>query len=151
MNQRRSEGIGTSGPTNLPGAAALVHNCLRILMIPDPTRPRRGAVRCYLAPALRIVFSGGRAMQGAAQCTAFNAACRVKKRMQRSERVAGGSPDEAVVYSLGTRQGDWLDGTSVEGNRCVDRYLVCYPLIPQRGVWNVSAEWLLVRAGLLAG
>ena len=58
------------------------------------------------------------------------------------------SRDEAVVYSLGTLYGEWPDGTPFEGNRFVDRYVVRRGLITQMDVWNDSAEWLLVRAGL---
>jgi glycyl-tRNA synthetase (class II) len=58
------------------------------------------------------------------------------------------APDEAVVYSLGTLYGEWPDGTPFEGNRYVDRYVVKSGLITHMDVWNDSAEWLLVRAGL---
>ena len=40
------------------------------------------------------------------------------------------------------------DGTPFEGNRYVDRYVVRHGKIVQMEVWNDSAEWLLVRAGL---
>jgi len=53
-----------------------------------------------------------------------------------------------VVYSLGTLYGAWPDGTAFEGNRYVDRYVVRHGLISRMDVWNDSAEWLLVRAGL---
>ena len=36
----------------------------------------------------------------------------------------------------------------VEGNRYVDRYYVRHGEIVKMEVWNDSAEWLLVRAGL---
>jgi len=76
----------------------------------------------------------------------------VKKRIERTETVIAGSngavPDEAVVYSLGTLYGGWSDGTPFEGNRYVDRYVVKGGLITHMDVWNDSAEWLLVRAGL---
>jgi hypothetical protein len=58
------------------------------------------------------------------------------------------SAEETVVYSIGTLHGEWPDGTPFEGNRYVDRYVVCGGLITQMEVWNDSAEWLLVRAGL---
>ena len=53
-----------------------------------------------------------------------------------------------MVYSLGTLYGAWPDGTPFEGNRYVDRYVVSHGLITEMDVWNDSAEWLLVRAGL---
>ena len=72
----------------------------------------------------------------------------MKKRIERSDTVAGGTAEETIVYSLGTLHGEWPDGTPFEGNRYVDRYVVRHELIVQMEVWNDSAEWLLVRAGL---
>jgi hypothetical protein len=125
--------------------AALVNEYLRVVMIPDPDAARR-----FVSPALRIVFTGGRAMRDPADCTAFNAGRYrwVKKRIERTETVAGATPEESVVYSLGTLHGQWPDGSAFEGNRYVDRYVVRHGLITELQVWNDSAEWLLVRAGL---
>ena len=114
-------------------------------MIPDPDAARR-----FVSPHLRIRFTGGRAMHDPAECTAFNAGRYrwVKKRIERTETVAGATPEESVVYSLGTLHGEWPDGSPFEGNRYVDRYVVRHGLITEQAVWNDSAEWLLVRAGL---
>jgi hypothetical protein len=134
-------------PATPTTAAEVVDEFLRLIMIPDPVAARR-----YSSPALRIRFTGGRAMRDPTECTAFNAARYkwVKKRIERTETVAGpaGPDDEVVVYSLGTLYGEWPDGTPFEGNRYVDRYVVRHGLITQMEVWNDSAEWLLVRAGL---
>ena len=91
-------------------------------------------------------------MRDPGETSAFNASryAWVKKRMERTEVVAGGTVAETVVYSLGTLYGAWPDGTLFEGNRYVDRYVVCHGLITEMDVWNDSAEWLLVRAGLVA-
>jgi hypothetical protein len=125
--------------------AALVNEYLRLVMIPDPVAARR-----FVSPDLRIRFTGGRAMRDPAECTAFNASRYrwVKKRIERTETVAGATPAESVVYSLGTLYGEWPDGSAFEGNRYVDRYVVRHGLITEQAVWNDSAEWLLVRAGL---
>lgn len=129
--------------------AAVVDEFLRLIMIPDPEAARR-----YTAPDLRISFTGGRAMRDPAECTAFNRARYrwVKKRIESTETVVrpthAGAADEDVVYSLGTLHGEWPDGTPFEGNRYVDRYVVRQGLITQMEVWNDSAEWLLLRAGL---
>ncbi len=72
----------------------------------------------------------------------------VKKRIDATESVVGGNDAEAVVYSRGRLYGEWPDGTAFEGNRYVDRYVICSGLITHMDVWNDSAEWLLVRAGL---
>jgi hypothetical protein len=125
--------------------AQVVDEFLRLVMIPDPAAASR-----YTAPGLRIRFTGGRVMHAPADTTAFNASRYrwVKKRIDSTETVAGGSDAETVVYSLGTLHGEWPDGTPFEGNRYVDRYVVRHGLIVQMDVWNDSAEWLLVRAGL---
>lgn len=125
--------------------AEVVDEFLRLVMIPDPDAARR-----YTAPDIRIRFTGGRPMADPADTTAFNRARYkwVKKRIERTESVVPGSDGDAVVYSLGTLYGEWPDGTPFEGNRYVDRYVVRQGLIVQMDVWNDSAEWLLVRAGL---
>ena len=123
--------------------AAVVDEYLRLLMSPDPVSARR-----FVGPSLRIRFTGGRAMSDPSECAAFNATRYkwVKKRVERTEMVSGGSDAETVVYSLGTLYGAWLDGTPFEGNRYVDRYVVRHGLIVQMDVWNDSAEWLLERS-----
>lgn len=125
-------------------AAEVVDEYLRLLMIPDPAAARR-----FVSPDLHIRFTGGRVMHDPAECTAFNAGRYrwVRKRVERTETVAGGTADETVVYSLGTLHGEWPDGTAFEGNRYVDRYVLRAGLIVQMDVWNDSAEWLLDRAG----
>ena len=125
--------------------AEVVNEFLRLVMIPDPASARR-----YVSPDLQIRFTGGRAMRDPAETSAFNATRYrwVKKRIERSDTVAGGTAEETIVYSLGTLHGEWPDGTPFEGNRYIDRYVVRHGLIVQMEVWNDSAEWLLVRAGL---
>jgi hypothetical protein len=134
-----------------PTPGQLVDEFLRLIMIPDPVGARR-----YTAPGLQILFTGGRAMHDPVECTAFNKSRYkwVKKRIERIETVARASvpgtvtDGEDVVYSLGTLYGEWPDGTPFEGNRYVDRYVLKNGLITHMDVWNDSAEWLLVRAGL---
>lgn len=138
--------LHTTNQNDAPATpAAVVDEYLRLLMIPDPASAAR-----YVAPGLRIRFTGGREMRAPAECAAFNAGRYkwVKKRVAATETVAGGTPEETVVYSLGTLYGEWPDGTPFEGNRYVDRYVLRDGLITQMEVWNDSAEWLLVRAGL---
>lgn len=138
-------GVGDSFAALRGDPAALVGAYLRILMVPDPD-----GVRALVAPDLRITFTGGRAMRAPADCAAFNAKryAWVRKRIERTEVVSGGTDAETVVYSLGTLHGAWPDGTPFEGNRYVDRYVVRHGRITQMDVWNDSAEWLLLRAGI---
>lgn len=116
-------------------------------MVPDPV-----GARAFVSPELRIRFTGGREMRDPTECSAFNATryAWVKKRFEQTDVAPGASDDEAVVYNTGTLYGAWPDGTLFEGNRYVDRYLVRRGLIVQMDVWNDSAEWMLVRAGLAA-
>ncbi len=130
-------------------AADIVNEFLRLIMIPDPV-----AASQYTAADMQILFTGKRAMRTPAECTKFNASRYkwVKKRIERTETVLF-NPDadkagDTVVYSLGTLYGEWPDGTAFEGNRYVDRYVVRDGLITNMDVWNDSAEWMLVRAGL---
>ena len=135
----------SSNPSTPHTAADIVNEFLRLIMLPDPV-----AASQYTALDLRILFTGGRAMRQPADCTQFNASRYqwVKKRIERTETVASGNSAETVVYSLGTLYGQWPDGKPFEGNRYVDRYVVKGGLITHMDVWNDSAEWLLVRAGL---
>ena len=121
-------------------AGEIVDEYLRIVMIPDPV-----AARKFTSPNLEIIFTGARRMSSPADTTAFNAKryLWVKKRIERTETVAGGTPAETVVYSLGTLYGAWPDGTLFEGNRYVDRYVVSHGLITRQDVWNDSAERIL--------
>ena len=114
-------------------------------MIPDPDSARQ-----FCAPGMEIRFTGNRLMHDPAEATAFNRARYkwVKKKFGPTHVVAGGSEDETTVYQTGHLYGEWLDGTPFEGNRYVDRYVVKRGKIVQMEVWNDSAEWLLVRAGL---
>ncbi len=141
--------MNTTLPVTPQTAGAIVDEFLRLVMIPDPDAARR-----YTAPGLSIRFTGNRPMSDPADTTAFNKSRYrwVKKRIERTETVAPapGAPadDGEVVYSLGTLHGEWPDGTPFEGNRYVDRYVVKNGLIVRMDVWNDSAEWLLIRAGL---
>lgn len=125
--------------------AGIVDTYLTTLMKPDPDGARR-----YVSPQLRIRFTGGREMRDPAECAAFNRSryAWVKKRFESTDVVAGATPARSVVYNRGTLYGEWLDGTPFEGNRYIDRYVVCDGLITEMDVWNDSAEWLLARAGL---
>jgi hypothetical protein len=123
----------------------IVEEFLRIIMIPDPA-----GARAFTSSELKIRFTGGRPMRDPSETSAFNAGRYkwVKKRFERTDLVADATDEEAIVYNIGTLYGEWLDGTPFEGNRYVDRYVVRHGKIVQMDVWNDSAEWLLVRAGL---
>lgn len=126
-------------------ARRIVEAYLDASMIPDPVR-----ARTYMAPDVKITFTGGRAFDDPAGTAAFNATRyrRVKKKFERTDVVTGGTDDETVVYNTGTLYGEWPDGEAFSGNRYVDRFVVRRGKIVRMDVWNDSAEILLVRAGL---
>ena len=135
--------MSVAAKTKTLSDAEIVEAYLTASMIPD-----RDAAAAYMKPGTIITFTGGREFDHPRGPTGFNAARyrRVKKKMDRFDVCPGA--DETVVYSVGTLHGEWIDGTPFEGNRYVDRYVVRAGLITQMDVWNDSAEWLLVRAGL---
>ncbi|MET0471149.1 MAG: nuclear transport factor 2 family protein [Xanthobacteraceae bacterium] len=126
-------------------AAGVVEAFLHASMVPDPQTAAR-----YIADDLKITFTGGRKYRHPRETTAFNAKRYkwVKKKMERTDVVAG--EGETIVYNLGTLYGEWPDGTSFDGNRYVDRFVVRGGKIVQMDVWNDSAERLLTKAGIEA-
>ncbi len=126
-------------------AGRIVEEFLDASMVPDPVR-----ARTYMAPDVRITFTGGRKFDDPAGTAAFNAARYrvVKKKFERTDVVAGGTEDETIVYNTGTLYGEWPDGEPFAGNRYVDRFVVRRGKIVRMDVWNDSAELLLIRAGL---
>lgn len=139
----------TSHPDPSTQAGWIVNEFLRLIMIPDPQSASR-----YTAPDMKIIFTGKRPMREPADCTKFNASRYkwVKKSIERTDVVIPSAQEaelgETVVYSIGTLYGEWPDGQPFEGNRYVDRYVVKNGLITQMDVWNDSAEWIMVRAGM---
>ncbi|MGD1924545.1 MAG: nuclear transport factor 2 family protein [Paracoccaceae bacterium] len=101
-----------------------------------------------VAPDCKIVFSGGRPFDSAADITAFNAKryAWVRKRMERTDVSIGDGI--AVVYSLGALYGAWPDGTEFDGNRYVDRFEIRDGVIVRWEVWNDSGERLLEQHGI---
>jgi ketosteroid isomerase-like protein len=126
-------------------AGRLVEEFLEASMAPDPVR-----ARSFMAPDVKITFTGGRRFDDPSGTTAFNAARYrwVKKKFERTDVAAGAADDEVVVYNTGTLYGEWPDGQPFSGNRYVDRFVVRGGRIVRMDVWNDSAEILLVRAGL---
>ena len=126
-------------------ARRLVEAYLEASMIPDPVK-----ARSFVAPDVRITFTGGRRFGDPGESSGFNAKRYgwVKKRFERTDVVAGATADEAIVYNIGALYGEWPDGTAFDGNRYVDRFVVSHGKIVRMDVWNDSAEILLARAGL---
>ena len=118
----------------------IVEHYLELIMGPNPA-----AARIYISSELVIRFTGGRVMQDPTECAAFNKQryAWVKKRFERTDLVTETGDGTHIVYNIGTLYGAWPDGTTFEGNRYVDRYVLLNGLIIFMDVWNDSAEWLL--------
>jgi hypothetical protein len=126
-------------------ARELVEAFLAASMKPDPV-----LARSFVSDNVSITFTGGRQFREPGENTVFNALryVWVKKRIARTDVVAGASADEAIVYNTGTLHGVWPDGTPFEGNRYLDRFVVSHGKITRMDVWNDSAEIILARHGL---
>jgi ketosteroid isomerase-like protein len=137
--------IASEPSRDTDSAAEIVARFLAASMVPDPATAAR-----YIAPDLKITFTGGRSMRHPSETAAFNAGRYkwVKKKTERSDVVPGAG--ETIVYNLGTLYGEWPDGTPFEGNRYVDRFVVRDGKIVQMDVWNDSAERILARHGIKA-
>jgi hypothetical protein len=126
-------------------ARAVVEEYLRLSMIPDPA-----SAAAYVAPGLKLTFTGGRAFTGPADATAFNAKRYkwVRKRFIRTDAALDPETGDVRVFNTGHLYGEWPDGAPFDGNRYIDTFVVRDGLIVATDVWNDSAEILLARAGL---
>ena len=132
-------------PTEAEQAAEIVERFLVASMVPDPD-----TAATFMAPDVKITFTGGRKYSHPRETTAFNAGRYkwVKKKMERTDVAPG--IGETVVYNTGTLYGEWPDGTPFEGNRYLDRFVVRGGKIVQMDVWNDSAERILTMRGIKA-
>ncbi|UZE48902.1 nuclear transport factor 2 family protein [Rhodopseudomonas sp. P2A-2r] len=137
--------LSAAAPDATAEAAGIVERFLVASMVPDPE-----TAAGFMAPDVAITFTGGRTFRHPRETTAFNAMRYkwVKKKMERTDVSPGHG--ETVVYNTGTLYGEWHDGTSFEGNRYVDRFVVRGGKIVQMDVWNDSAERILVRLDIEA-
>lgn len=126
-------------------AKRVVETYLELSMIPDP----EGAAR-YLSHGFRMIFTGGRKMEGPEDSAAFNARryAWVKKKFLRTDAAFDAETGAVHVYNTGYLYGEWPDGTTFQTNRYIDIFTVRDGLITETQVWNDSAEILLDRAGL---
>ncbi|WP_240758139.1 nuclear transport factor 2 family protein [Palleronia sediminis] len=133
----------TESPT--ARARRIVDAYLERSMARDPEGARQ-----YLAPDCRIVFTGGRVMDGPEDPPAFNAKRYdwVKKTILWVDAVENAETGAVHVWTTGHLHGAWPDGTAFDGNRFVDFFEVRDGLITRTEVWNDSAERLLAAAGL---
>ena len=125
-------------------ARRLVEAYLEASMIPDPVK-----ARTFVAPDVRITFTGGRRFSDPGESSGFNAKRYrwVKKRFERTDVVAGATADEAIVYNIGALYGEWPDGTPFDGNRYVDRFVVSRGKIVRMGSQFSTSEARVAEDG----
>jgi hypothetical protein len=128
---------------------------LRRLMMPDPVGGPEETVRTYLrlmeardleaaathlADDVRIIFPGGRTFTSLAQQVASSAGRfrGVTKTFDRFDVAS--AADHHVVYVFGTLGGEALDGSTFEGVRFIDRFVLQDGMIVSQMVWNDLAE-----------
>ena len=98
------------------------------------------AAATHLADEVSIVFPGGRTFGSLAEQVASSAGRfrGVTKTFERFDVASAADGD--VVYVFGTLGGEALDGSTFEGIRFIDRFVLEDGLIVSQMVWNDLAE-----------
>ena len=83
-----------------------------------------------------MLFPGGVVLTDCRQLPQRSATLyrRVEKVFERIDEFV--ASDGVVVYNYGTLRGEWLDGTTFEGIRYIDRFLIRDGRIADQKVWN---------------
>ena len=99
-----------------------------------------GAARVYLAEDFCMTFPGGVVMHDLAELVEWSKT-RYRNVSKTFETIDTATTLEGpVVHCSGTLSGEWLDGTSFEGIRFIDRFAFEGGLIADQRVWNDMAE-----------
>ena len=98
------------------------------------------AARALLADDFVATFPGGAAIRTPEELAewARGRYRSVRKVYERTDEAAGA--EGVAVYVFGTLSGTWLDGTTFEGIRFIDRFTVTAGRIRDQRVWNDLAE-----------
>ncbi len=132
---RRDGRVFESGGAVLPSASAVVSQFLAFMAARDLT-----AAQAFLAPNFEMVFPGGQTMRQLSELMAW-AAPRYK-RIEKTQMAYDESwqGDQTVVYCRGMLSGEWLDGSSFQNIRFIDRFEVVKGKLQRQDVWNDLAE-----------
>jgi hypothetical protein len=98
------------------------------------------AASAHLADDVSIVFPGGRTFTSLAEQVASSAG-RFRAVTKSFEQIdVASAPGQDIVYVFGTLGGQALDGSTFEGIRFIDRFVLEGGLIVSQMVWNDLAE-----------
>ncbi len=131
---QRDDKVFGSGGAERPDASALVRDFLNRMEQRDMS-----AAQTLLAPDFQMTFPGAPAMQQLGQLVQWSRGryLSVAKDYERFDECWTG--EGAIVYCFGNLRGTWLDGTTFEGIRFIDRFEVRDGKIYRQDVWNDMA------------
>ncbi len=139
---QRDGRVFTEGGDAVPDASALVRSFLEAMQARDLEAAGR-----FLAPTFTMHFPGSGPLHRLQELVEWSRPRYkyVGKTFERFEESWG--EECTVVFCTGTLQGEWLDGSSFEGIRFVDRFEVSGGLLQRQDVWNDLALHQRVDAG----
>lgn len=93
------------------------------------------------APDFKMIVSGGHEFTSLRSFVGYSTTRQksVAKHTERFDALAG--EQGAAVYCFGTMSGTWLDGTSYQNVRYIDRFLVRGGSVAELQVWSDMAEF----------
>jgi ketosteroid isomerase-like protein len=132
--------VFSKGGPECANASAMVRQFLALMQARD-----LAAASALLAPGFEMHFPGQPAMHALDELVNWTKGrySSIAKDYERfDESWADGF---TVVYCSGTLRGVWLDGSSFEGVRFIDRFEIADGKIRRQDVWNDLAETLAHR------
>ncbi len=128
---QRDGQVFTCGGAERVDASALVRNFLDLMQQRDLAAAAR-----LLASGFHMQFPGAAPMHRLEQLVQHSAG-RYRWVAKTYERVdESWTDDGAIVYCFGSLNGEWLDATTFDGIRFIDRFEVTNGLISRQDVWN---------------
>jgi 4-oxalocrotonate tautomerase family enzyme len=121
--------------TELPDPVQMVRDFLAAMEARDLDR-----ARTFLAPGFMMHFPAQAPMHALEELVAWSKPrYRFVRKSYDGFDVAAGATGP-TIYAFGTLHGEWLDGTTFEGIRFVDRFETEGGLFTRQDVWNDMAE-----------